>query len=76
MLWLHAKHAAGLGIIVAAELGKLHQHLLAPLGITAAPSSLGHAVTAYRTARATWEQQPGFQVPRAAEQTVTHALHL
>jgi hypothetical protein len=76
MLWLHAKHAAGRHDLVAAELGNLHEHLLAPLGVTTAPGSLGHAVTAYRTARATREQQLRFQVPRAAEQTVTHALHL
>jgi hypothetical protein len=76
MLWLHAKHAAGRQDLVAAELGKLHEYLLAPVGVTAAPSSLGHAVTAYSTARGTWERQLGLQVPRVAEQTVTPALHL
>jgi hypothetical protein len=75
MLWLHSKHAAGRQDIVAAELGKLHEHLLAPLGVTAAPGTLDRAVTAFRAARGNWERQFAMRVPRAAEHTVTPAFH-
>jgi hypothetical protein len=71
MLWLHSKRAAGRHNVVASELGKLHEHLLGPLGVTAAPSTLGQAVTAYRTARDRRERQFGVRVPRATEHTVT-----
>ncbi len=75
MLWLYSKQAANRQDIVAAELGKLHEHLLAPLGVMAAPSTLDQAVTAYRTARENWERQLVMRVPRAAEHTVTQAFH-
>lgn len=60
MLWLHSKRTAGRHDVVARELGKLHEHLLGPLGV-AAPSSLGQAVTSYRTARDHWEQELGLR---------------
>jgi hypothetical protein len=57
-LWLRSKLARR-GDIVAGELRKLHEHLLAPMGVTCAPASLGEAVTAYRMAREKCERRPG-----------------
>lgn len=49
MLWLTPKQQAGKSDLVAAELAKLHQHLLAPLGVPARAATLGQALTSYRT---------------------------
>jgi hypothetical protein len=39
MLWLAAKQQAGKAGLVAAQLAKLHEHLLAPLGVRAQPAT-------------------------------------
>jgi hypothetical protein len=70
MLWLSGKRAAGRRELVAAELGRLHEYLLGPLGVTAAPASLGQAITDYRAARAHWQRQLGCRVSPTAERTV------
>lgn len=54
-LWLGSKQLAGHGDLVTAELGKLHVHLLAPLGIAVVPTSLSRAVARYCAARDTSE---------------------
>jgi len=74
MLWLRSKQAAGRQGLVAAELGKPHEHLLGPMGVMPAPTTLDLAVTGYRTARDEWESQLGMRVPRAAEETVIQAF--
>jgi hypothetical protein len=74
MLWLAAKEQAGKADLVAAELAKLHEHLLAPLGVPAQPVTLRQAIGSYRAARRCWEQRLNCQVPRAAEQAVSPAL--
>lgn len=74
MLWLAAKQQADKAGLVDAELAKLHEHLLAPLGVPAQPATLGQAIGRYRTARRRWERQLNCQVPRAAEQAVSPAL--
>jgi hypothetical protein len=74
LLWLSAKHAAGKAEQVETELTKLHQHLLAPLGVATRPGTLGGAVASYRSARATWEARLAFQVSRSAEYAVAPAL--
>jgi hypothetical protein len=73
-LWLRSKLAAGRHDVLASELGKLHEHLLCPMGVTSAPASLSEAVTAYLPARETWERQLGLHVSRNAETTVTPVL--
>jgi len=73
-LWLASKQLAGRRELVAAELGKMHGHLLEPLGVTAVPASIGAAVADYRAARASWEARLQYQVPRAAEMTVMPSL--
>jgi hypothetical protein len=74
ILWLGSKEAADKDEVVAAELQKLHDYLLAPLGVERAPSSLGKAVDAYRAARANAEGRFGVQVPRRLEAAVVTAF--
>jgi hypothetical protein len=74
MLWLRSKHARGKDEIVAAELEKLHGHLLAPLGAGAAPSSIGEAVVTYREARERAQRRFGVTVSRELEDAVAPAL--
>lgn len=74
MLWLTAKQQAGKADLVSVELARLHEHLLAPLGVSAQPDTLGQAVARYRGARRRWEQRLHCPVPRAAEQAVSPAL--
>jgi hypothetical protein len=73
-LWLGSKQLAGRDDVVAAELGKLHAHLLGPMGVAAVPVSLGQAIAAYRAARDNWEKAFRCRVPRAAETTVLPSL--
>ncbi|HEY8951528.1 MAG TPA: hypothetical protein VIP78_03080, partial [Candidatus Dormibacteraeota bacterium] len=44
MLWLAAKQQAGKAGLVAAELAKLHEHLLAPLGVRAQSATPAQAL--------------------------------
>jgi predicted nucleotidyltransferase len=73
-LWLGSKLVSGRDDVVTAELGKLHTHLLGPLGVPAVPNSLGQAVAEYRAARADREQALRCRVSRAAERTVLPSL--
>ena len=74
-LWLRSKQAAGKQGLVEAELGKLHEHLLGPLGVIRAPTTLELAVAGYQTARDEWERRLGMRIPRAAEDAVIQATH-
>jgi hypothetical protein len=74
MLWLAAKQQAGKAGLVAAELAKLHEHLLAPLGARAQPATPAQAIGSSRAARRRQEHRLNCQVPRAAEQAVSPAL--
>jgi predicted nucleotidyltransferase len=73
-LWLGSKQRGGREDVVAAELGKLHAHLLGPLGVAAVPGSLRQAVAEYRAAREDREKALGCRVSRAAESTVLPSL--
>jgi predicted nucleotidyltransferase len=73
-LWLRSKEAAGRQAMVAAELEKMHQHLLAPMGVTLPPASVADAVSTYREARGNWEGRLQSFVPRNAETTVMPVL--
>jgi len=55
-------------------LAKLHEHLLAPLGVRAQPATPTQAIGSYRAARRRREHRLNCQVPRAAEQAVSPAL--
>lgn len=74
MLWLSSKVASGKDELVAGELEKLFGHLLAPLGATARPSTIGEAVDAYREARERLEAKLGVAAPRDLENEVAPAL--
>jgi hypothetical protein len=73
-IWLAAKDQAGKRVLVAAELRKMDEHLLSPLGITGEPAKIADAVTAYTGARAKAEERYGVQVPRALEDEVRSLL--
>ena len=73
-LWLSSKEARGKREVVATELGKLFDHILAPLGVSGQPSSVEDAVDAYRVARARAEDALGMAVPRELENEVAPAL--
>jgi hypothetical protein len=73
-LWLHSKEAAANKELVAAELQKLFDHLLGPLGVSAEPASVAEAVESYRAARRRVEQELGVRVPRELENEVAPAL--
>lgn len=72
-LWLQSKQLAGKHGLVEAELGKLHDHLLGPLGVIQAPGTIELAIVGYRTARNQWERRLGIRIPRAAEEAVMQA---
>ena len=74
ILWLDSKSAAGKNTVVAAELEKLFEHLLEPLGAGRRPSSIAEAVVAYRTGRDRAERTFGVAVPRVLESEVAPAL--
>jgi hypothetical protein len=74
MLWLRAKEATGKRERVAAELRKLFDHLLGPLGAERIPRSVADAVDLYRVTRADAERRFGVEVPRDLEAEVTPAL--
>jgi hypothetical protein len=76
VLWLHSKQATGQAERVAVELRLLHAHLLSPLGVASAPTSVSEAVRCYRAARADWEARLGLSVSRQPEQVVLPALEL
>jgi hypothetical protein len=73
-LWLRSKQLAGKRGLIEAELGKLHNHLLGPMGVMQAPGTIELAIADYRTARNQWEQRLGLRIPRTAEQAVIRAL--
>jgi hypothetical protein len=50
-LWLAAKVQRQRAALVVAELGKMHHHLLAPLGVPAAAHTLEQAIATYTAAR-------------------------
>lgn len=74
MIWLGAKDAAGKRDLVAAELRKMHDHLLAPLGAPAAFDSIEKAVHEYLAAREKAEARFAREVPRSVEREVRARL--
>jgi predicted nucleotidyltransferase len=74
MLWLRGKEAAAKDELLKAELQKLFGHLLGPLGVERAPSSIAEAVGSYRVARDRAEVRFSRTVDRALEQAVAPSL--
>jgi hypothetical protein len=75
ILWLGGKSLAGKAELVADELGKMHRHLLGPLGVTSPPATVHEAAAKYRRARHRLEGQWGISVPRRLGDDVAGALH-
>jgi len=73
-IWLAAKDRAGKREVVEAELRKMHEHLLGPLGVERVPSSITEAVAAYTTARADAEERLRTAAPRLLEDEVRALL--
>jgi predicted nucleotidyltransferase len=74
MLWLRAKHARGEDDLVANELERAFEHLLAPLGAERPPRSIAAAVEEYRAGRASAEARFGVAVDGRLEAAVAPAL--
>jgi hypothetical protein len=72
--WLRGKEAAGKSELVTVELGKLFEHLLAPLGVDQPQSSIAEAVASYRAGRDRVERRFGVAVAREVELAVAPAL--
>jgi predicted nucleotidyltransferase len=73
-IWLAAKDRAGKREMVAAELRKMREHLLGPLGVERVPSSIADAVAAYSAARADGEERMGMGVSTVVEDEVRRLL--
>jgi hypothetical protein len=74
VLWMRAKRARGDPERVGSELKRMHEHLLAPLGLRDPPNSIDEAVETYRRARNAAEQRFGCRVDRRLETEVLPAL--
>jgi hypothetical protein len=73
-IWLAAKDRAGKQDFVAAELRKMHEHLLAPLGVERIPMSITEAVAAYTAAQTDAEKRLGTALSRLLEDEVRALL--
>jgi hypothetical protein len=71
VLWLTSKADAGKTTVVAAELAKMYEHLLAPMSAPAPPRSLGEALDQYLEARDAWAERLGIAIdPRVEHEVV------
>jgi hypothetical protein len=73
-IWLAAKDRAGKRNLVAAELRKMHEHLLGPLGVDDVPSSIEQSVAAYLSALRHAEERLAVQVPPVLQREVLNRL--
>jgi hypothetical protein len=74
MLWLRSKEASSKAELIAGELEKLYDHLLAPLGVEHRPPTLPDALDLYRAARDHAEQCFGTKVDRELETAVASSF--
>lgn len=74
ILWLASKHQRGNDALVREELGKMHVHLLLPMGVDREPRGIHQAIDAYRGARDRLEEELGIAVPRRLEVEVLPAI--
>jgi len=68
--WLITKASAGRHDLVTEHLSQLHEHLLRPMGVAAAPDSIDAAIAAFIARRDALERDYGVSVPRALEHEV------
>ncbi|RAY11432.1 hypothetical protein DPM19_30920 [Actinomadura craniellae] len=69
-VWLVSKRAHGKRDLVRAELLKMSQYLLQPMGVDAVPADLGEAADRYLGARTKLERRYGLRVPRSLEREI------
>jgi nucleotidyltransferase-like protein len=74
ILWLASKREKREDELVRRELIKMCDHLLGPLGLDRAPSSIEAAVQGYRAARDEREREFGVEVSRRREREVLQVL--
>ena len=73
-IWLASKDKAGKREVVETELGKMHDHLLAPMGVERVPSSVADAIAVYTAARAEVQERLGTAVHQVVEDEVRRLL--
>jgi hypothetical protein len=73
-IWLASKDRAGKRELVESELGKMHEHLLKPIGVQSVPASVRDAIAAYIAARSEAEDLFGLTLPRVMEEEVRRLL--
>jgi hypothetical protein len=74
MLWLRGKEERGKAELIVSELEKLSDHLLTPLGVNRAPSSISEAIGMYRHARNRAEKRLGVSVRQDLEEAAAPAF--
>jgi predicted nucleotidyltransferase len=74
VLWLGSKSLHQQHELVEAELRKLHDNLLGPLGVATAPTTIDAAVTEFRGARDRLEHQWNISIDRRLGDEVSPAL--
>jgi hypothetical protein len=75
VLWLLSKVDAGNDALVAAQLMTMHEHLLAPMGISEPTTSLREVVEQYISARDLWAERLGLVVDPSVEYEVLPIVH-
>jgi hypothetical protein len=70
ILWLEQKRRGGRADVLPAELAKMHELMLRPMGIETEPQSVAEALSAYLDAREALEGSFGVEVPRELEREV------
>jgi hypothetical protein len=73
-LWLHSKQVKRRSEVVTAELRKMSEHILEPMGVDPSPGTLDTAIADYLVARDRREREFGVAVPRDLERAVLPAL--
>jgi hypothetical protein len=73
-IWLASKNSAGKRELVAAELRKMWEHILAPMGVGAVPATVTAAIELYANARDQLEAEFGTRVKRELSQAICGLL--
>lgn len=73
-LWLASKRLGSKEDLVEAELDRLTEHILSPMGVETGPSSIEGAIEAYLGARSRLEAAFGVTVPTDAQDAVLRGI--
>jgi predicted nucleotidyltransferase len=73
-LWLGSKMLLGDDELVQREIGKMQEHLLAPMGVSKRPADLREAIQSYTQARRGVERRLGMEIDRRMEGQVIRAF--